>query len=668
MKFFKSSNYTGRSRRPRRAKKVRQRATSSRRELLSFNWHATELEQRLLFAADLGVGTSVTGQFVGDDAILDKAQINGNQLEIFRGISDGIFDSAPAQQLSLADWHPSGLLSLGFNGDSHPDLAVINGTVDGVQDRFEVFTATGDAQQYEHNAIVSSALVTGDFNGDGKMDFAVLGADVSSGDQLQGALTPFPLTRVGPIDSFIYRGSVQGAIGIDDQDTYTVSLNEGETLTAIVTPTATLKPSIKLTGPGISGSIDLSPGVDGIPAVPFRAVAAGTNLYQVTISSKTISGETTTGTFQLELIRNSAVELEALGGVANNSPNAAQDLEHFQGSTLEVLQTAVFGSGATLFSENNSGAKLFSENFDGATNGFTIDNSFGSGNGLWHISTVGRQADLDSNHTPPGSIYFGRLETPLGGGNYDAGTVGGAVRSPLISLPTDSTDVLSFRSFIDVESAPDFDELFVVVIDGGVRTTVLAKSDSSLPASTGGTWQSFRADLTAFAGHTIQLEFTFDSVDGSANQTEGWYIDDVSVTTSPLAVDWYKFTLKYGESANIVATDPAGEPIELELYAPDGVTPVAFGVVTSNQTVEIQNFVDQTPGEGIYYVRVIATDDYRLVVEKNKVVLDPVVDQLPSGPQIATQDFRGTVSSTTFQHIGILSLEFHVDKLSRPLL
>ncbi len=35
---------------------------------------------------------------------------------------------------------------------------------------------------------------------------------------------------------------------------------------------------------------------------------------------------------------------------------------------------------------------------------------------------------------------------------------------------------------------------------------------------------------------------------------------------------------------------------------------------------------------------------------------------------IKAHDLRGWTSDKPFQHIGILSLEFHVDKLSRPLL
>jgi len=43
----------------------------------------------------------------------------------------------------------------------------------------------------------------------------------------------------------------------------------------------------------------------------------------------------------------------------------------------------------------------------------------------------------------------------------------------------------------------------------------------------GGAFQHVRADLSAFAGQTVQLRFAFDSVDGGGNAFEGWYVDDI---------------------------------------------------------------------------------------------------------------------------------------------
>jgi hypothetical protein len=36
--------------------------------------------------------------------------------------------------------------------------------------------------------------------------------------------------------------------------------------------------------------------------------------------------------------------------------------------------------------------------------------------------------------------------------------------------------------------------------------------------------------LAAFAGDTIRLRFTFNTVDSAANTFTGWFIDDVKVT------------------------------------------------------------------------------------------------------------------------------------------
>lgn len=170
---------------------------------------------------------------------------------------------------------------------------------------------------------------------------------------------------------------------------------------------------------------------------------------------------------------------------------------------------------------------FYSETFDGITGGFTLDNTSASGNGLWHQSTGGR-LDNDPNHTSIGNLYFGHGEGESGTGNYDTGrAVGGSAFSPLILLPRGVPLTLSFQYLAQTEVR--FEQFEVAVNDGEKRTVLLSTFDGTLHEDTLGHWQTATADLTAFAGKEITLEFLFDTFDAIANNFEGWYVDDVAI-------------------------------------------------------------------------------------------------------------------------------------------
>lgn len=114
------------------------------------------------------------------------------------------------------------------------------------------------------------------------------------------------------------------------------------------------------------------------------------------------------------------------------------------------------------------------------------------------------------------------------GSNYNTGTRNsGALVSRWIDLTTASSAALSFRSWYrteDVGTAWDRKILYVSA-DGTNWTQILQVSG---PAQLW-TVQSF--DLGAYAGQRIQLKFFFDTIDNMNNGYEGWYVDDVRITT-----------------------------------------------------------------------------------------------------------------------------------------
>jgi Ca2+-binding RTX toxin-like protein/subtilisin-like proprotein convertase family protein len=156
--------------------------------------------------------------------------------------------------------------------------------------------------------------------------------------------------------------------------------------------------------------------------------------------------------------------------------------------------------------------------------GFTIDNNIGAPvAGLWHLST-GR--GNDPGHSSDDSMYFGTGETSTGGGNYDVGHTAGRITSSAINnIPAGA--VLSFNYLLQTENAGGFDvpNVFISANSGAFN------SQSITLNQTAGGFQIASLDLSAFRGQNIQVRFEFNTADETNNGFEGWYVDDVMVTT-----------------------------------------------------------------------------------------------------------------------------------------
>lgn len=200
--------------------------------------------------------------------------------------------------------------------------------------------------------------------------------------------------------------------------------------------------------------------------------------------------------------------------------------QHTRTPSTKITLTALAAMALAMFTTTTHA--VLSEDFESGLGGFTFDNDFGSGNGLWHLST-GREADGLPDHSSPFSLYYGQNEGPLGGGNFNTPVLanGGAVFSPVISLPSTGTLELNFNYLLESEFGTTFDAASVAVDAGGGFVTIMSKAD--VLTQTAGLWSNASADLTSFSGQDITLRFSFDTGDGVNNNLEGWYIDDVTV-------------------------------------------------------------------------------------------------------------------------------------------
>ncbi|MEN8126616.1 MAG: hypothetical protein ABFR90_02305 [Planctomycetota bacterium] len=188
---------------------------------------------------------------------------------------------------------------------------------------------------------------------------------------------------------------------------------------------------------------------------------------------------------------------------------------------------------------------LFQEDFESGPGDFIIDNDYGIGSGLWHVSTSCK-VPL-AGHTQGGALYYGQDDFC----DYDIGIANrGVVDSPPIDLTSyDSGPIeLRFKYYLEVELVncrslwdPDYGvdtDLATVEIsaDGGYFTKIARNCWASGLIeffSTPDGWTELMIDLSDYAGSVIQLRFGFNTVSNSQNYYDGFYVDDVIVYGPP---------------------------------------------------------------------------------------------------------------------------------------
>jgi PKD repeat protein len=155
------------------------------------------------------------------------------------------------------------------------------------------------------------------------------------------------------------------------------------------------------------------------------------------------------------------------------------------------------------------------ENFDdGVANGWVLT-------GLWHVSSacstppslpnyLGFNQDSDCEYSTGSRV--------LGMATFD------------VNLAGRTAATLKFAHRFEKESnTVSYDAMRVrVSTDGGTNWTLLRQWDARDPNQLA--WNNQSLDLDAFTGGAIKLRFYFDSVNGAANNFDGWLLDDVEVT------------------------------------------------------------------------------------------------------------------------------------------
>ena len=415
-------------------------------------------------------------------------------------------------------------------------------------------------------------------SGDGQLggDFVVhFSVDAAS------AAFPTPLKAENPLGSLIYDGSTSAAIGTgSDTDSFTITLDAGQTLTAVVVPASALQPTLCVTGPG------------GFSAGPVTATAAGKQVFLQTLhvaaaGTYTItvgSASGTTGHYSLQLTLNAAVELEEHDGASNNTFATAQALD---GAFLALDDSAQRAAvvGATCYPQT-----IVAWNMD--TNpGWTYQ-----GQWAWGTPTGGGSyyGDPTSGHTGTNVVGYN-----LNGDYPDNMSVYYAT-TPAISTLGYSDVKLSFWRWLGVEQSSYDHATIQISTNGSAWTTVWQNPDNTIADSA---WTLVTYDISAVADNqpVVYIRWSMGPSDSSVT-LPGWNIDDVSVMGVPAGKgDYYRFDLAAGQSASVALKSLAADKTTLSLYDANQ-QPLVLAVPAANADWQIDPFV--SAAGGTYYVYV----------------------------------------------------------------
>lgn len=173
---------------------------------------------------------------------------------------------------------------------------------------------------------------------------------------------------------------------------------------------------------------------------------------------------------------------------------------------------------------------------DGFENGFVQ----WTATGLWHQQGSAELCSFDSVPFPEGNSVAWYGSQPLC--NYDVGLTFGRLQlTTWVDLPSNVGSVsLYFESRVDTEYcfALGYDTHQVTVTaqngpDAGFTEILCTPygpaSVPTMQSPVNLSWHERRVDLSAYRGGRVRVAFEFDSVDHSANNTRGWFVDDVRI-------------------------------------------------------------------------------------------------------------------------------------------
>ncbi len=165
---------------------------------------------------------------------------------------------------------------------------------------------------------------------------------------------------------------------------------------------------------------------------------------------------------------------------------------------------------------------LFTDDFEDGTLS-PLSQSGSSSSVLWQVDCK------DVANGGKCALYYGNPAT----GNFDNGDMNnGTATLPQVTLPAGKTATLAFSTWLDVETNPDWDKVWVSVTPSGSSSPATLWSKATASNVKMEVWQNWTVDLSAYAGKTVTLKFTMNTGDSTDNGGKGVFVDDIAVTRS----------------------------------------------------------------------------------------------------------------------------------------
>jgi subtilisin family serine protease len=251
------------------------------------------------------------------------------------------------------------------------------------------------------------------FGNPGQAYSATLQLDVAT------AAYPTPLSPTLPLGSLVYAPPINGLINFaGDTDSFTLSLEAGQTLAIIAHGDTGLRPTIEVRGPSAAllGSAVSTLTSD---ALLQKIAVSAPGTYTITVGS----AGGTVGSYTLTAVLNAAVEAETYGGASNDDIASAQNIDNAMiplpggGERAAVLGRTDLPSGILLNEVEPNDAK---------NNANSADLNFvPSGNNLYHLGLSGDiSSSTDSDYFNIGLLDIGDILTiSLAGDSGSRGTL-----------------------------------------------------------------------------------------------------------------------------------------------------------------------------------------------------------------------------------------------------
>ena len=434
---------------------------------------------------------------------------------------------------------------------------------------------------------------------------------------------PVPLTPVNPRGSLVYQGSASSLINAAGYtDTYTLSIDPGQTISVDVAPTGTtLRPTVQLLGPNggvIAAATASAAGHSAVIQLAPTAVTTGT--YQVIVGG----ASSTTGIFTVQVVLNAALQLDGrIAGVTNSTIATAQNIDaaftNLTTSVAAAQRAAVLGQTDPFGGYTTSSPAYSFEDISKTGTAITFTYPY-----------------YDSENVPIGFTF------PMYGVSYTslyvstAGLISFGVADPsysntnLSDSPSEAA-IAVFWNLLYVGGASDSKVVYQTVGSGSTQHLDVQWNDISFyedsPWSGGLT---FEAQL--YANGSIHLNYESISTGhnggsydlgrsatvgiknaGTSNPSHTTLVYDngptnlvtnkrsVVFTAAQPTNQYYSFTVSEAETDTISVTNEAAGNLNLALLNASG-TVIATGTSGASNVAEIVS--NASLAAGTYYVRV----------------------------------------------------------------